>query len=344
MQRDRDLHQEPRGHNSVMHVKEVSGITHTLYNFEVREKTTADLYQATAESILMKDPSLGILDVKEVEHSIRLILNGETMDRSEDTTTLADLGVHIATVIFVVIDRLKLTDFLNSVRRTWIGGVVRGAAKALHSFRLKINDASEESRDRLVSIALADPDEELTPGLVETIVHDTIMGGYYSAAVKDHVRRGVMEITYGGAGVGAGTGMTLGSVFESGVRVVVNVYSFSIKTNLNPDPLVLGFDAIPSDYRGKKAILKRIEDVCVSVLVEGVNTTHGPHHEYLTRIMETVMGFDETSPTRFLYKSYDNVFREIPADPKSSSHFLAGKTVAAVFSSGSLRIELVFKS
>jgi hypothetical protein len=212
-------------------------------------------------------------------------------------------------------------------------GAVVAAAKTPFSFMLKINDAAEESTVRTVPVALTYPDRPVTPGAVEEIVHDTITRGYYSDAVKDLVRRGVVDIAYAHA---AGS-ETLGSLFVQGVHVVVNVYSFSITTTgSTPDSLVLRFDAIPSEYRTKQATLDGIIDVCLEVLVQAVNATSGPLLSDLTRVMETVCLYD-ISPARFVYKWYGDVLKDIPAGPEPPL-FLRKKTVGDVFASGRLQI------
>jgi hypothetical protein len=241
----------------------------------------------------MSNPDLKVLAVEDVVEAIGIISEGRLMDRDEARTTLSDLGLQVASPTLVRINNMRLKHSLNSVARTWMGAVV-AAAKTPFSFTLKINDAAEESTVRTVPVALTYPDRPVTPGAVEEIVHDTITRGYYSDAVKDLVRRGVVDIAYAHA-----TGSeTLGSLFEQGVHVVVNVYSFSITTTGTPDSLVLRFDAIPSENRTKQATLDGIIDVCLEVLVQAVNATSGPLLSDLTRVMETVSLYDPPRAVR----------------------------------------------
>jgi hypothetical protein len=92
---------------TVFPVKGLTGITYTLPNFDLQEKTTEDLYRATAESIQMSNPDLKVLAFDDVVEAIGIISEGRLMDRDK-ARTLADLGLQAASPTFVRIDNTRL--------------------------------------------------------------------------------------------------------------------------------------------------------------------------------------------------------------------------------------------
>lgn len=238
--------------------------------------TCAEFYEELAASIISAHPKWSHIDVPAMVDAIKIIDRGYAVPKTDEVLPREILN----DTPRVIISEHKLLR--SSAGNAWMRSVAETVYKTPYFFDLKINDEAQESSTRQVAVALSHPEELNAPGVVEGVIDDVIRRGHFPRQVQANLPHKLL--TYS-----RDTGMTIGDVFRAGVKVDINVYSFTVRVGSGTAHRIY-FPLVPSRFVMNKIGTVNVGDVkeiCFDALVDAsVTSENADLDEAIAKVAE----------------------------------------------------------